>query len=118
MIKSSTRIIGLVAIGIVVIIFIFSTIRIVEPGSVQVVVRLGKVTGTILKPGLNFIMPIIDKTYIYNTKKVIYETTSEEKQRYSNANYKDYPVDTNTKDGQQVLIYYTIRFSVDPEKVT
>jgi len=63
-------------------------------------------------------MPIIDKTYIYNTKKVIYETTSEEKQRYSNANYKDYPVDTNTKDGQQVLIYYTIRFSVDPEKVT
>lgn len=118
MAKLNNTIVGIIIIGVIVVVVLFSAVRVVEPGSVHVVVRMGKVTGTILRPGLNFIIPILDRTYIYNTKKVIYETTNEEKQRFSNANYKDYPVDTNTKDGQQVLIYYTIRFSVDPEKVT
>jgi len=106
--------------GIILFVFIviFNAVRIVQPGSVKVVVRLGKVTGRILRPGFSMVVPFIDSTYTYNTKKVIYETTSEEKLRFSNANYKDFPVDTNTKDGQQVNIYYTIRFSVDPEKVT
>jgi regulator of protease activity HflC (stomatin/prohibitin superfamily) len=54
----------------------------------------------------------------YNTKKVIYETSSQDKQYGSKADYKDFPVDTNTKDGQQVNIYYTVRFSINPEKVT
>jgi regulator of protease activity HflC (stomatin/prohibitin superfamily) len=83
-----------------------------------VVTSFGKVTGRILQPGLNTIVPIANSTLTYNTKKVIYETTSADRQHQSQADYKDYPVDTNTKDGQQVNIYYTVRFSIDPTKVT
>lgn len=90
----------------------------ISPGTVGVVTRLGKITGRILEPGPHFIIPFIEKVLVYNTKKVIYEATSLEKQSSSHANYKDYPVDTNTKDGQEVNIYYTIRFSIDPKKVT
>lgn len=97
---------------------VVNAVRVVHPGSVNVVVRMGSVTGKILKPGPNLIIPFIDTTYSFNTKKVIYETTTEDKMSNSNADYRDYPVDTNTKDGQQVNIYYTVRFSVDPDKVT
>ncbi len=94
------------------------TFIIVNPGTVKVVTRLGYVTGRVLEPGPHFIFPLIENVLSYNTKKVIYETTSYEKQQTSGADYKDYPVDTNTKDGQQVDIYYTVRFSIDPTKVT
>jgi len=110
-------IITVVLLIIVAIIVISSIVRIVPAGSVQVVTTLGKVTGRVLSPGLNIITPFIDNTISYNTKFLIYETTAQEKWGQSNANYKDYPVDTNTKDGQQVNIYYTIRFKVDSKKV-
>ena len=102
---------------IVLIIIISLSVRVVSAGSVQVVTNFGRVT-RVLYPGANFIIPFVEQTKSYNTKKVIYEASSNEKQRSSNADYKDYPVDTNTKDGQQVNIYYTVRFSIDPEKVT
>ena len=103
---------------IVSVIVIGSMIRIVPAGSVHVLTRFGRVTGKVLNPGLNFILPFINNTISYNTKKIIYETTAEAKQVNSRADYIDYPVDTNTKDGQQVNIYYTVRFSVDPQKVS
>ncbi len=103
---------------IILFFIIIPAIQIVSPGTVQVVTRLGKVTGRILEPGPHLIIPLIEHTLTYNTKKIIYETTSADKQTVSNADYRDFPVDTNTKDGQQVDIYYTIRFSLDPTKVT
>jgi len=51
-----------------------------------------------------------------NTKKIIYETAILDKQQLSDADYKDFPVDTNTEDGQQVDIFYTVRFNIDPTK--
>ena len=93
-------------------------VRIVEPGTVHVVVRMGRVTGRTLSPGLNYVVPFIEKTLTYNTKLVTYETAIAEKQRTSDADYVDYPVDTNTLDGQPVDIAYTIRFSVDPTMAT
>jgi regulator of protease activity HflC (stomatin/prohibitin superfamily) len=105
-------------ISVAAMILLFASFRVVQAGSVQVVTRFGGLTGRILKPGLNLITPFVDNTVTYNTKKVIYETTSSDKQSRSNADYIDYPVDTNTKDGQQVLIFYTVRFSVHPDKVT
>jgi len=97
--------------------FIFITlllgIRTVDAGEVGVVTRFGKVTGRTLEPGAHLVAPWIDGVLRYDTKKVIYETTTEEKQKGSQADYKDYPVDTNTKDGQRVDVYYTVRFSVD-----
>lgn len=96
--------------------FLFMSFRAVAPGTVKVVTQFGKVTGRVLHPGANFIIPVVENATTYNTKKVIYETTSGEKQKGSEADYKDYPVDTNTSDGQQVDIFYTVRFSVDPGK--
>jgi len=98
--------------------FIFITlllgIRTVDAGEVGVVTRFGKVTGRTLEPGAHLVAPWIDGVLRYDTKKVIYETTTEEKQKGSQADFKDFPVDTNTKDGQRVDVYYTVRFSVDP----
>lgn len=95
---------------------ILSTIKVVSAGTVGIVTRFGEVTDRIMYPGLNFKAPFIEGVMVYNTKKVTYETAIEKKQKGSRADYKDYPVDTNTEDGQPVDIAYTIRFSVDPKK--
>lgn len=100
-------------------IFLFSnSLIVVGTGEVKVVTQFGRVTGRVLEPGAHFKLPIAQGTLRYSTKKVTYETSTEESQKNSEADFKDYPVDTNTKDGQQVDVYYTIRFSVDPTKAT
>jgi len=101
-----------------IILLVFAAIKIINPGEVAVVTRLGRVTGRVLEPGPNIIIPFAESIIHYNTKKIIYETSSVEKQAPSNADYKDYPVDTNTEDGQQVNIFYTVRFSIDPTKAS
>jgi len=100
---------------IVVFLFFFS-FRVVGAGEVGVVTRFGRVTGRILEPGANFIIPVFEMVSTYNTKKIIYETAEREKQQLSEADYKDFPVDTNTEDGQQVDIFYTVRFNIDSTK--
>jgi len=106
-----------VAVPVVfVLIVLLSSMTTVDAGQVGVVKRFGQVTGRVLSPGLSFKTPFAEGVSKYNTKKLTYETTSEVKQSESQADYLDYPVDTNTSDGQQVDIYYTIRFSVDPTK--
>lgn len=100
----------------IVFVLLLLSIKIVSAGEVSVVVRLGKVTGRVLDPGAHLIIPVIENTKSYNTKKIIYETSTIDKQKVSEADYKDYPVDTNTEDGQQVNIFYTVRFNVDPTK--
>jgi len=97
-------------------ILLFAGVRTVDSGEVAVVTKFGRVTGRVLDPGAHVIIPFVEGTMRYNTKKVIYETSSVEGQKGSDADYKDYPVDTNTEDGQQVDVYYTVRFSVDPTK--
>lgn len=108
-----TFIIGFIPFLIITFLFSF---RAVSAGKVGVVTQFGRVTGRTIEPGANFIVPYIQGIKTYSTKKVTYETTSEEKQKESDADYKDYPVDTNTSDGQKVDIFFTVRFSVDPTK--
>lgn len=106
----------IIVVGIVIL--ALASVKIVKAGTVRVVKTWGKVSETHLDPGLHFVKPFADSTEVLNTKKLTYETTSEHKQKGSKADYKDYPVDTNTLDGQQVDIFYTIRFSVDSTKAT
>ena len=106
---------SLVVIALVVGLLSFRT---VPSGEVAVVTRFGQVTGRGLNPGASLIWPFVEGTVYYNTKKITYETVPVEKKTSSNADYKDFPVDTNTKDGQPVDISYTVRFSVDPTKAT
>lgn len=110
----------LIGIGSALLFFLIVSllgVRSVDSGEVAVVTRFGAVTGRILEPGAHIITPFIEGTLYYNTKKVTYETSLVDKQKDSKADYKDFPVDTNTKDGQPVDMAYTIRFSVDPTKV-
>ena len=104
--------VGVFIIGCVVL--LASTFVTVKAGTVKVITQWGKVTGRVLEPGFNMKVPFVENTITYSTKKVTYETATEANQKNSEADYNDYPVDTNTNDGQQVDIFYTIRFSVDP----
>ncbi len=101
---------GVIGIGLL------SSVRSIDAGTVGAVTRFGRVTGKTLNPGFNVVAPFIDSVMKYNTKKVTYETSPGPKQEDSQADYKDYPVDTNTSDGQPVDVSYTVRFSVDPSK--
>lgn len=100
------------------IITFFWTIETVDAGSVKVVTRFGAVTGRVLSPGFNLIMPFADSTRQVNTKFLIYETMKSEDMNKSESDYKDAPVDTNTKDGQGVDVYYTVTFSIDGTRAT
>lgn len=103
---------------LVAMLLLVSSFRIVKAGEIGVVTRLGRVTGRVLNPGANFIIPVFEATSNYNTKKIIYEIAERDKQLSSEADYKDFPVDTNTEDGQQVDIFYTVRFSIDSSKAS
>jgi prohibitin 1 len=99
-------------------------LRFVDAGEIGVVTRWGRVTGRLLDPGAHWVIPIAEGVLKYDTKLVVYETRKDNAQEYDKTYdeeasvYLDYPVDTNTKDGQQVNIYYTVRFSVDPTKAS
>lgn len=98
----------------VLVILITLTLVPIQYGTVGVVTRFGEVVG-VMYPGLNVKVPLIDKVVRYRTQKVIYETL--EFGDVTSADYQDPPVDTTTSDGQQISLRYTVRFSIDPEKV-
>ncbi|NPV09694.1 MAG: prohibitin family protein [Anaerolineae bacterium] len=99
-------------------ILISSAATVVEVGTVGVVKRLGRVTGAVLDPGLHFIVPFTDSVIVYNTKDIVYETAPLEKQAGSRADYIDFPVDSTTNDGQQVLISFSVRFHILRDETT
>lgn len=84
-------------------------------GTVGVVTRFGAVTGRIMKPGLNWKIPLIEGVVRYRTQEIIYQTVGEGE---SQADYVDIPTDTTTADGQQIILKYSIRFRIDPERVS
>ena len=107
--------------GVVVALLIFVGIAIsdsftqVEAGSVAVVKQFGQVVD-VFSPGLNFKLPFIQRTVPYRTQEILYETS--EDPTSSQADYRDMEVDTATSDGQQISARYTVRFRIDPNKVT
>jgi regulator of protease activity HflC (stomatin/prohibitin superfamily) len=102
-------------LGIFALLFLINATFVqIQYGTVGVVTRFGRVM-SVMEPGLNIKIPVIDNVVRYRTQKVIYETA--EVGAVSNADYQDYPVDTTTSDGQQISLRYTVRFSIDPEKV-
>lgn len=98
---------------IFVLTIVFDSFTTISSGTVGVVRRFGEVK-RVISPGINFKIPIIEDVIVYNTQRVIYETSAYPTE--SNADYTDYPVDTTTKDGQPISIKYSIRFSIDPDK--
>jgi len=111
------KIVVAVLLGIIGLGLLFS-IKSVDAGEVAVVTRFGAVTGRVLYPGVNTIVPFIEGVKYINTKFMLYETMKPEDVKNSKTDYKDGPVDTTTKDGQPVDVYYTITFSIDPTQST
>lgn len=112
---------GLIISGVVGVLILFVILlgfRTVDAGEVAVVRRWGAVTGRILEPGAHFITPFVESTTFINTKFLLYETMKTADIKESESNYKETQVDTNTKDGQRVDLFYTIRFSIDPQRAT
>jgi regulator of protease activity HflC (stomatin/prohibitin superfamily) len=87
----------------------------IQYGTVGVVTRFGAVTGRIMHPGLNWKIPLIDGVVRYRTQEVIYQTAD---QGESQSDYVDFPTDTTTADGQQIVLKYSIRFHIDRERVS
>jgi regulator of protease activity HflC (stomatin/prohibitin superfamily) len=109
-------VVGLLAgLGIFLFIGISSAFTQVEAGSVAVVKQFGRVVG-VFPPGLNFKVPFVQETVPYRTQEILYETS--ENPANSQADYRDMEVDTATSDGQQISARFTIRFRIDPTKVT
>lgn len=115
---NTDKLVGLGVIGIIILIVGLLGFRTVDAGEVAVVTRWGAVTGRVLDPGAHVITPFVDGTKYINTKFLIYETMKPDDMKNSKSDYTDGPVDTTTKDGQPVNVYYTITFSIDPTKAT
>jgi regulator of protease activity HflC (stomatin/prohibitin superfamily) len=87
----------------------------IQYGTAGVVTRFGAVTGRVMRPGLNWKLPLVEGVVRYRTQEIIYQTVGEGE---SQADYADFPTDTTTADGQQIILKYSIRFRIDPERVS
>lgn len=115
--NKTTKIVGGIFLGIFALIVIFSTVFTVQYGTIGVLTRFGQIVGDPLKPGLHIKVPFVDNLIVYRTQKIIYETLANPNEGQSQADYQDYPVDTTTKDGQQISVRFSVRFSVNPNSV-
>lgn len=107
----------LVIAGVVLLVLILASSSYVqvEYGTVGLVTRFGAVTGRVMRPGPNWRIPLIENVLPYRTQEIVYQTAEEGE---SEADYVDFPTDTTTADGQQIILKYSIRFRIDPNKVS
>lgn len=99
---------GLVALALA---FVFSSVT-VDTGETCVVTRMGAYQRT-LPPGFSWLMPFAEGTSCYSERAVIYETSSTPDQ--SRQDYRDFLVDTQTSDGQQINAAFSVAFHVEPK---
>jgi regulator of protease activity HflC (stomatin/prohibitin superfamily) len=106
----------LIVAGVVFLVLVLASSSYVqiEYGTVGLVTRFGAVTGRVMHPGLNWKLPLAEGVVRYRTQEIIYQTVE---QGEALADYVDIPTDTTTADGQQIILKYSIRFRIDPERV-
>jgi len=115
--------VGIIVVVGVVLLFAFialmSSYVQIEFGTVGMVTRLGRITGQIMQPGPNWKMPFLDRVIIYRTQEMLYVTEDQPGPAdRKTGTYQDYPSDTTTADGQQIQVKYSVRFRIDPLKIT
>jgi len=109
-----------VVVGIIaffVLIAVMSSYTPIEYGRVGMVTRFGGITNKIMQPGLNWKAPFVERVVVYRTQELVYATMGEGDTPGSGT-YSDFPTDTTTADGQQITVKYSVRFRIDPEKIT
>lgn len=99
-----------IAAFVVLVIALALSIRIVRYGNVKLVTRFGALTGTVLEPGLHFVVPIVNGTVNVPTQIRSYETS--ENPAETKADFPDFTIKANTSDGQQIDVSYTAIFHI------
>jgi regulator of protease activity HflC (stomatin/prohibitin superfamily) len=89
----------------------------IQYGTVGMVTRFGGITNRVMQPGLNWKIPFVDDIVMYRTQELVYATMGEG-DTAGPGTYSDAPTDTTTKDGQQITVKYSVRFRIDPMKIT
>jgi len=112
--KLIPKIVTGVVIFVIVLLLLINTFVIVQAGNVKVLTQFGRTVGVTFQPGFHLKAPFIQNTINYSTRQVTYETSDNPES--SQANYRDYSVDTTSADGQQITIKYTIRFAIDGKR--
>ncbi|RLC79986.1 MAG: hypothetical protein DRJ03_21630 [Chloroflexi bacterium] len=106
-------IVGVVAalvLGFIVVVLSYTP---VDAGTVALVKRFGGLTGEVFEPGLHWRTPFVDQVEVIRTVVQSYETS--DSPEASGADYRDYPVNAQTIDGQQIIIKYTVLFRIPPD---
>lgn len=120
--RSTSTIVSMTIMGVILlgafVIFTGSYTQI-DFGTVGMVTRFGRITGRIMNPGLNLKIPFVEKIIIYRTQEIVYITEDEASGiAHEFGTYVDYPTDTTTADGQQIIVKYSVRFRIDATKIT
>jgi regulator of protease activity HflC (stomatin/prohibitin superfamily) len=110
-------IVGVVALSAFIV--FMSSYTQIDYGTVGMVTRFGRITNQVMRPGLNWKLPFVDKVVVYHTQEMVYVTEEDPAgYRPQEGMYQDYPTSTSTADGQQITIRYSVRFRIDPQQVT
>ena len=97
-----------------VVIIVGLTYTPIKHGTVGLVSRFGKLTGTVFEPGLHWCIPFVDRVVVIPTVVQSYEAS--DSPELSGADYRDYPVTAQTVDGQQITVKYTVLFRIQSGK--
>jgi regulator of protease activity HflC (stomatin/prohibitin superfamily) len=84
-------------------------------GTVGAVTQWGELTGTVFTEGMNFKTPLIQGVETFDTQNQTYEVSEHPEE--SKADYTDFPIGSQTADGQQIEITYTVVFRVEGKNV-
>jgi regulator of protease activity HflC (stomatin/prohibitin superfamily) len=108
------KVVALIVGILVAIILFFSTVGIVGAGERGVKVQLGKIVGTV-EQGLYFKLPFVEKVY-----KIDVRTRTIKNEYYVNEDGKvlsNNPLESASKDLQDVKISAVVNYKIDPVKV-
>lgn len=112
--KSGWVYIAGVLVVLLMIIGVFS-IRTIDVGQSCVWVRFGKVIGE-AKPGIQLVNMFNEKA-CYPRQSMLFQTAADvtgDGKVDSDADYKDFPVEIKTSDGQSALVEFNLKFHVQP----
>jgi regulator of protease activity HflC (stomatin/prohibitin superfamily) len=117
--RSST--VGVIIVAGIALFFAFivfvSSYTQIDYGTVGMVTRFGRITNRIMQPGLNWRVPFVERVVVYRTQEMVYATATN-LDEYGPGTYSDFPTDTTTADGQQITVKYSVRFRIDPARIT
>jgi prohibitin 2 len=110
-----SRLIMLAVLAVIVIVVLANTILIIDAGEMAVI--FNQVTGRLSAryPGTNILVPGLQKPVLYDTRVLTYTMAA----TFAEGEPKgDDAIETLTKDGQIVKMDLSVRFHIDPTRVT